>query len=616
MPDSWLLVAAIALVVCTGVVPGAAGASHGPSGPDTMTTTPPAIGSTAPTSASDFDPSCLPAPSDPDAVDTETAPVDPRIVELYPNPTTDHNVGEYLTLEVPPDTTLENWTVTDGHTTAEFPDETASGRVAVSTDPNVTETLTDDPVLELEGTIRLAVDGDDLELRNGTEIVDAVSYEDAPTAERWHRESDHSSVRVDGSQAASTADGVAVAREDGDWIPRDGTCFPVSNTTVDETTTFVLPDAPEVPRETLRAADDRLLLAGYTITSTAIADDLIEAADRGVDVAVLFESGPVGGTPEATVPVLETLEDGGVDVRVIGGEGARYRFHHPKYAVADDTAVVTSENWKPSGVGGTSSRGWGVRVEDSTLAADLERVFRADFEGWDTQSSESFRETTTFVDDESETTAREPLPSEHEPRTVRTETVELLLAPDNAEDAITDHIRAADDEILIKQASIAADATVLAETLAAARRGVDVRILLDSTWYHEDDNVALRDDLQAAATVEDLPLEVELVEETDRFEKIHAKGVVIDGEIAVVGSANWNQNAFENNREVMLTLHGEEAAGYYVDVFENDWNTTDESPWTLPFELSLTVLAALVVAAVVGYRYIRFGSQRDYDEIE
>ncbi|WP_121742695.1 phospholipase D-like domain-containing protein [Natronorubrum halophilum] len=530
-----------------------------------------------------------------DATATNATVAAPRIVELYPNPTTHGNVGEYLVLETPPETRLENWTLTDGHTTASLPNETVSGRVAVSADPDATARLTAHSVLEFEGTLRLAADGDDLELRNETTTVDTVAYDRAPLAERWYR-----SNADDRKGTASSTPAAGV------WHPRGATCLPVSSADVDEATAFVLPDAPEIPRETIRAADDRLLLAGYTFTSERIAADLVEAAGRGVDVAVLLESSPVGGTPQATEPVLETLEAGGVDVRVTGGEGARYRYHHPKYAVADDRVLVTSENWKPSGIGGASSRGWGVRLEDATLAADLATVFRTDYEGWDTESGATHRERTSFVDDEGVESASNALPTEHEPATVPLESAELLVAPDNAEERVIELLAAAEDEILVKQASIAADADVLEETIEAARRGVDVKILLDSTWYHEEQNDALADELKRIAADESLSLEVTLVEETDRFEKIHAKGVVIDRETAIVGSANWNENSFENNREVLLALHGEAVATYYADVFEADWSA-DGGSWRLPFGVTLTTLAALALAAFVGRRYVRFG---------
>ncbi|MDG5762028.1 phospholipase D-like domain-containing protein [Natronococcus sp. A-GB1] len=530
----------------------------------------------------------------PQPIDATETGDDPRIVELYPNPTAHENVGEYLVVEVPSETALKNWSVTDGHTTARFPNETVSGRVALTTDPEETRELTDDPVIELEGTVRLATDGDGLELRDGNRTVDAVTYDRAPTAERWYR-----TTETDGSESAN------VTPADGEWWPRDATCLPTSTVDADEATAFVLPDSPDIPQETIRDADDRLLVAGYTFTDEDVADDLVAAADRGVDVAVLLESGPVGGTPDTSESVVETLEHGGVDVRFVGGEGARYRFHHPKYAVADESVLVTSENWKPAGVGGESSRGWGVRFADDALADELAAIFRADFEGWDAESGASFREDTTFVEDDA-APPRE-FPTNHGAETVSVDAAELLLAPENAEPRLLELLDGADDEILIKQASIADDVSLLEATLDAARRGVDVRILLDSSWYVEDEHETLVADLERTADKEELSLEAELVEDTDAFEKIHAKGIVIDREVAVVGSANWNENSLRNNREVLLALHGTDAAAYYADVFESDRDEDDA--WSLPFELSAAVVVALAVAAVVGHRYVRFGSE-------
>jgi len=528
---------------------------------------------------------------------TTEPPPSPRIVGLSPNPTTADDTGEFIILETPPDTRLTGLTITDGHTTAALPNETVSGRVALSTAPNVTETLTDIPAFALEGHLQLANNGDRLRLRNGTATIDAVSYESAPPAERWYR-------------TATPTEATRVT--DGQWWPRDATCRPVSSATVDEATAFVLPDAPGVPRKTIRAADERLLLAGYTVTSEPIASDLVAAAERGVDVKVLLEASPVGGTPAPTADVIETLEDGDVEVRVIGGDDARYRYHHPKYAVADDRVLVTTENWKPSGVGGESSRGWGVSLEDKALAADLVAVFRADFEGWDTTAGATYRANTSFVDDESGFSASESAPdfrTTHEPARVSVESAELLVAPDNAEPRLQELIAGADDEILVVQPSIATDVSLLESTLEAARRGVDVRILLGSTWYNAEENERLAADLERLAARDDLSLEVQLVEDTDRFEKIHAKGIVIDREVAVVGSANWNENSLENNREVLVALHGAEIATYYADVFEADWS---DDAWRFPIGLSATVVAALVVAAIVGRRYVRFGRSSDY----
>ena len=502
---------------------------------------------------------------------------EPRFVTLHPNPTTADNVGEFFVLKFPTETHLKNWTVTDGHTTASLPNETVTGRVAFSLDQETTGTMTSYPVLELEGHLRLAADGDELGLYEDGELVDAVDYDRAPTAEIWYRDEGGGGV----------------------WWPKGATCLPPTTGDTEEATAFVLPDSPAVPLEALSEADDRILLAGYTFASEDVTRELIAAHDRGVDVEVLLEAGPVGGTPAATRPYLDDLVDAGITVQVLGGEGARYTYHHPKYAVVDDGVLVLTENWKPSGVGGASSRGWGVHLEDEEIADDLAAVFEADFAGRDTTAWEHHREKATFVEEDSrKTTFSERI----EPETVPLEGVELLLAPDNAEDRVGDLLGSAEESILIKQVRIGDEEfPLLTEALEAARRGVEVQILLDATWYVESENRELADALQRTAEEERLPLEVRLVDDGDRFEKIHAKGVVIDGETAIVGSANWNENAFRNNREVLLVLHGEEVGAYYADVFDADW---EGESWPVPLEFAGIVALGLVATGLLGRRYV------------
>ena len=69
--------------------------------------------------------------------------------------------------------------------------------------------------------------------------------------------------------------------------------------------------------------------------------------------------------------LLDRLTQGGVDVRLLAGPHTRYRTHHPKYAIVDDRALVATENFKPAGTGGMSSRGWGVVIENRRTAETL-----------------------------------------------------------------------------------------------------------------------------------------------------------------------------------------------------------------------------------------------------
>lgn len=91
------------------------------------------------------------------------------------------------------------------------------------------------------------------------------------------------------------------------------------------------------------------------------------------------------------------------------------------------------------------------------------------------------------------------------------------------------------------------------------------------------------------------------VDDAERYEKSHTKGVIID-ETAVVGSLNWGQSAQSSNREVLLALEGSEAAGYYAAVFEDDWQGDDRAlPVGLPAAVAVGGAGALLLARRIEF---------------
>lgn len=196
-----------------------------------------------------------------------TAPTGPHIVELYPNTSIPNDVGEYVTLSFPEPTALTGWTLTDGETTTRLGDETVVGRVAFSRDPVVAREKVDDPVLELRDHFVLAQVGETVQLRHEGRVVDETTYERAPRAQRWLR----------------TNDGW-------EWRPRGATAFEARDLPADGALAFVLPDSPGVPLETLRGADERILLAGYTFSSEPAAEELRTAASRSASSSTVRRS--------------------------------------------------------------------------------------------------------------------------------------------------------------------------------------------------------------------------------------------------------------------------------------------------------------------------------------
>lgn len=499
-------------------------------------------------------------------------PSGPHIVSVYPNPIADGDTGEFVVVSVPPGTHLGDYSLGDDETRVSLPNRTASDRVVLSTAPNATAPLLDEDPLPLSDDLALANGGEPVALsRNGT-VIDRLNYTEAPPGE------------------------LRVASGRNRWRALGATDRPVVTGTAGEATVFTLPDAPTVATDTLASADRRILLAGYTLGDEAVADELAAAAARNVTVRVLVDGDPVGGMARRQATILDRLADAGIEVNVLGGERARYNFHHAKYAVVDDQVLVATENWKHAGLGGNGSRGWGVVTSQPRIVRGLAETFRADA-GWrDAQPWTEYRTDETF---ERAPAANATFPAEFRPRSVHVEETHLLVAPDNAESTILDIIGNATATIDVEQVSIGSRRQPFVQaTLAAARRGVRVRILLSSAWYTEEENQQLVDWLNERAKRERLPLEARLAKPRNQFEKIHAKGVVVDGDQAVVGSLNWNNNSARDNREVVLVLEGEEVGSYYGRVFEADWPV----PPPVPAGVAVFVLAATLVALRVGTR--------------
>lgn len=502
------------------------------------------------------------------------------VLELYPDPSRDNDAGEYILLRLPE---RGNWSVSDGEATIGLRNH--SGRVLVTPDPELVRDGFDDAPTVVEGAFALANTGESVVLRRGGEVITRVRYTETVEGERYLPAID-------------------------EWRPRGLDPRAAVPTGPTNATAFLLPDSPELPVDTLRNAEDRLLLAGYTFTSDRVADALIAAVERGVDVRVLVEAEPVDGISAQQARLLDRLAAAGVGVRVVGVGASRFSYHHPKYAVADGRALVLSENWKPSGVGGRSSRGWGVRTENGTTADALATLFADDADAPDTRNWREFRRNRQF---ERIPTANGSYPSQFAPERVHATNVTLLTAPGNAESTMVGYIDGADERIDVLQPSLGRQDNALVEaTLRAAQRGVEVRILLSGAWYSAEENDALVSWLNEWADRNDAPLSARISEPQGRYEKIHAKGLLVDDDLAVVGSLNWNENSAQRNREVALALQGPEPVAFYRESFDADWRGGSSGGRTWLFAAG--AVSAVVVAGLVATRSLTFAAVERWEE--
>jgi len=369
-------------------------------------------------------------------------------------------------------------------------------------------------------------------------------------------------------------------------------------------TTFVSPDSSlAVLTRAVDSAQDRILVNVYELTSTNVTDNLVGARMRGEEVTVLLEGGPVGGISEEEKSAIRRLNQSGIPVFEMAAEEgghAPYRYDHAKYLVVDDRGVLlTSENFGHTGfppAGETGNRGWGVWMEDPATAAYFRDLFYEDMRGPSIVPVYGSTGSPELVAG----SAYSPVFS---PVTFSDARVTPVIAPDTSSE-ITGLLDSAQDSIEIEQAYITNESKTrlnpyLATAINASRRGVQVRVLLDSYWYNTEDE-ADNDEMAALinriAADEHLPLEARCVDlSASGFEKIHNKGVIVDDRAVLVSSINWNTNSPGFNRETGVIIEQPDIARYFRNVFDADWSPAARSP-----QKSADYLKIACVVAVIG----------------
>ena len=559
-----------------------------------------------------------------------------HIVRVYPNAARD---DEFIELGnaggAPAD--LGGWSLTDGEASAVFPPSTwleAGGRLLATR--NATSYAEDErrradftydrgEARPMEGgVLRLADAGDEVLLCDAAgRVADAYVYgASAYAGAGWNGTPAPAPGRGEIATRAASAEGWEDHDDASDWdgIRRfrlgQSSFDPPAVDVAAEPLVLVSPDDGRGRMLSFLASADRTLEAAvYTLTSEAIAAVLADRARAGVRVRVLLEGSPVGGVEDRERGLVGGLLDAGAQVRFLsGGLDAvkRYRYLHAKYAVVDGAAVlVGSENFGDSGFpapGQDGNRGWSVIVEDRALARQLWEVFEEDFDP-------------SRADSVPATGAEDPAPElpaivPWSPAAASgARRMRLIVGPDNAlaDGAVLGRFASARRRIWI-EAFYADDPwgsrpnPFLEAAFAAARRGVSVRILLDgSGWSGEE--VTANDLLSAAlndrARREGVDLEARVLPPTGPVERVHNKGALVDGEVALVSSMNWARGSATENREVGVLIEDPAVAARLEAVFLQDWEgrlASQPEGLVIADPATLLALYAFVAAASAASR--------------
>lgn len=527
-----------------------------------------------------------------------------QIVAFCPDPYLSGEPDEYFVLEGAG--SLSGIEVTDGEGSVRFPaGSSMNGRVVVAReaagyarahgslpDYEVFDTVAAVPDMQRRGDFRLANEKDSITLLVGGAAVQEVA---------WPRD-----VKPRQGQVHTLVDGRWDPRPffigQSDFAPRT-----FENVTV---TLFVSPDCSYgVLSDAVASARERIDVNVYEFTHPGIAEMLAGAAERGVDVSVLVEGGPVGGISPEGKGVARMLAGHGVPVMMMETAGdvhARYRFDHAKYMVVDGAGVlVTSENFKESGIpriGEKGNRGWGAWVEDPGVAGYFAEVYSFDSTGGDIVPAPQGGDLAETDGGDYEV--------RFSPETVHGARVTPVLAPDTS-DLVRQMIAGAEERVLIEQAYITNSMgggpnRYLVEAINASHRGVAVQVLLDSAWFNvegEKDNDEMAAWINDYARREGLLLEARCIDlEAAGLEKVHTKGVVVDNRSVLVSSINWNDNSPDFNREAGVIIEHPAAAAYFARTFAADWDAGTRGGGEAGFDYR--ILAAVGVVLLFAALYV------------
>ena len=356
----------------------------------------------------------------------------------------------------------------------------------------------------------------------------------------------------------------------------------------------------------LNEANDSIHLHVYQLHHVNLAMALIEAQQRSVDVTVVIhepESWWDGYTTGQSLGIAWELENAGIDVLQFSSSSTSpYQYIHSKVAVIDAQKVwIGSGNWKESTMpnDGSGNRDWGAIVDSSDLASIvLERM------AFDEDASQLHVEDSTYSEPAAE--SYDP-PVKYVPGGSVSPIVgpidgELLTCPDDCMLGLADFIDSADSEILLSLQYFEMDwywgwqQNPLLDSLEdAAARGVSIRLAINQHYVSENPGIR-----EAVNELNNWQGDVEaiLMSENETVNKLHNKGVIIDGESVLISSINWGDNSILRNREMGLIIHSQQVTAPFLESFWEDWNRLDNTTdsdidgipdyWEVTYNLSRT----------------------------
>lgn len=275
----------------------------------------------------------------------------------------------------------------------------------------------------------------------------------------------------------------------------------------------------------MHKATSSIQLAMYGLTDQSMIDALIHAKTNGKDVQVLLEPNPYKNEHENTQAVRK-LEAAHITIH---SPDPRFRLFHQKTLIIDHhNALIMTFNFTRSTF--KNQRNFALWINNPAEVKEIEDVFTADLQ--------------------------------HHPFT--THQNNLIWSPDNSREKILHLIHQATSNIKIYAQDIS-DYHVIGALANAARQGIHIELLLS-----KDKKIS------SQKKIAFLKKAGVSIQHAKRY-IIHAKVMIIDNQVAMLGSINLTKPSLDHNRELSILTQEPNVIHPLIAIFQHDWEAANNT---------------------------------------
>jgi phosphatidylserine/phosphatidylglycerophosphate/cardiolipin synthase-like enzyme len=292
-------------------------------------------------------------------------------------------------------------------------------------------------------------------------------------------------------------------------------------------TLIVLPDDTARPiLDAINGAKRALNIRMFLFTDPTLVDAVLAARKRGVKVRVMLNPARRSGESE-NEETRKVLEAHKVEVR---DSSPDFALTHQKSMVIDEElGFVESLNWETRDI--TETRDYAVTTTNQHEVAEMVACFEADW------AHEKFT----------------PDP-----------TSRLIWCPNNGRERISEFINSAKHTLWIQNERYQ-DTVVIEHLVRAAARGVKIHILAKPAHTLKKDKLV--EGIGGLRIMADVGAKIHRLKGL----KLHAKMLLADDKLGIVGSINLTPGSFDSRRELAIETDSHHVVDRLKKTADHDW---------------------------------------------